>query len=511
MKSPRRMKPVRYWESIEHFNQGDIIMGNNPLEIAAFPILDFDGLLEHFPLRTDSGLEREWLQATGSLTEKIIVLDDDPTGIQTVHSVPVYTSCDLEMFHEVFNDPSRVVYILTNSRALTGLATERLHRQLARDLKQVAQAHQQPYLLISRSDSTLRGHYPLETQALYEELGETIDGEIIIPFFWEGGRFTVNDVHYVRDGNELIPAGRTEFARDSTFGYNSSDLKEWVEEKTHGLYRAGDVKSISLEMLRNVDLTGIGAVLNEVRDFNKVIVNAVYENDLKVLAIGLARAIRQGKSFLFRTAASFVKIIGGISNQPLLNAAALYPDRRPRAPGLVIAGSHVLKTTRQLERLRDLPGFMWVELDVQKIAAEGSIEGEAGRVAGEAEQALNAGHDVCVFTSRDYYRKNSEAAASENNLEFSVKISQALVRVVQRLRARPGYLVAKGGITSSDIGVKGLGVKRAWAEGQIHPGVPVWRTGSESRYPGIPYVIFPGNVGDDDAVKKVVQILKGIN
>ena len=483
----------------------------NLLGISRLSVIELERLRPKLQAYNNEEMDREWLQAVGSLKEKIIVLDDDPTGIQTVHSIPVYTSWDLETLHEVFNDPSKVVYILTNSRALTNLATEQLHRQLAKSLKQVAKEHQQQFLLISRSDSTLRGHYPLETQTLYEELGEAIDGEIIIPFFLEGGRLTVNDVHYVLEGNELIPVGKTEFARDTTFGYNASNLKEWVAEKTGGLYLAGDVRSISLEMLRNFDIESISAILSEVHGFGKVIVNAVCEEDLKVFVIGLVKAIQHGKRFLFRTAASFVKIVGGIPYKPLLNSHTLYPNGKPQIPGLVIAGSHVQKTTRQLKRLHDLPRFIWVELNVPKIVIEDSIEGEVLRVVSETEQALNDGYDVCIFTSREYFRMNTEAVLSEKNLEFSVKISQALVSVVQRLQVRPGYLVAKGGITSSDIGVKGLGVKRALVEGQIQPGVPVWRTGPESRYPGIPYVIFPGNVGDDDALKNVVEILIGID
>ena len=56
---------------------------------------------------------------------------------------------------------------------------------------------------------------------------------------------------------------------------------------------------------------------------------------------------------------------------------------------------------------------------------------------------------------------------------------------------------AKGGITFSGIGTKALKVRRALVMGQIRPGIPVWQTGAESRFPGISYVIFPDNVGED--------------
>ena len=137
-------------------------------------------------------------------------------------------------------DKYKVIYILTNSRALTSIETQRLHKQLAMDLKQIALEEGKKFLLISRSDSTLRGHYPLETKTIYDELKkeEEIDGEIIIPFFLEGGRFTFNDIHYIKEGDVLVPIGQTEFARDSVFGYMSSNLKEWIEEKTAGQYPA---------------------------------------------------------------------------------------------------------------------------------------------------------------------------------------------------------------------------------------------------------------------------------
>jgi uncharacterized protein YgbK (DUF1537 family) len=57
------------------------------------------------------------------------------------------------------------------------------------------------------------------------------------------------------------------------------------------------------------------------------------------------------------------------------------------------------------------------------------------------------------------------------------------------------------------VGVKALGVVRATVLGQAAPGVPVWRTGPESRFPGLSYVIFPGNVGDVDTLRVIVEKL----
>ena len=126
-------------------------------------------------------------------------------------------------------------------------------------------------------------------------------------------------------------------------------------------------------------------------------------------------------------------------------------------------------------------------------------------VGQEAEQAIRSGGTAGVYTSRKVLRAREDSA--QENLNLSVRISRALTSVVEKLTVRPGFLVAKGGITSSDVGIRALGVRRAWVLGQAAPGVPVWRTGAESRFPGLSYVIFPGNVGDVNTLRDVVQKL----
>ena len=163
--------------------------------------LDWNNFVKKLsPAIPENKINKEWLSAVDSIKRKIIVLDDDPTGIQTVHSIPVYTSWDFSTLRQIMKDKHKVIYILTNSRALTSVETQRLHKQLAMDLKQIALEEGKKFLLISRSDSTLRGHYPLETKTIYDEIKKEkeIDGEIIIPFFLEGGRFTFNDIHYIK-------------------------------------------------------------------------------------------------------------------------------------------------------------------------------------------------------------------------------------------------------------------------------------------------------------------------
>jgi uncharacterized protein YgbK (DUF1537 family) len=463
------------------------------------------------PLPPAQEIDRLWLPAVRGLAEKIIVLDDDPTGVQTVHSIPVYTSWDCGALKAILGDESRLVYILTNSRALTPDQTAAIHSRFGSDLMQIARKEDKTFLLISRSDSTLRGHFPVETQALFEALGghAAIDGEVIVPCFFEGGRITFKDVHYLREGDDLVPAAETEFAKDPTFGYGSSDLKAWVEEKTAGRYPASGVTSISIEHLRKADLDFLAGQLMAVADFNKVIVNAIDPADLKVFVAALVRAIRNGKRFLFRTAASFVQMIGGISAKPLLTTEALYPEGRSPSPGLVVVGSYVHKTTRQVERLREIPRMAFIEWDVTQASTDHGLSQEAARVTQAVESAFASEMDACVFTTRSYHSDPDGPGSKEKGLLFSARVSEGLHRSLLGIQSRPGFLVAKGGITSSDIGVKTLGVKKAMVLGQIRPGVPVWALGPESRFPGLPYVIFPGNVGDEWTLHRVVEILRG--
>ena len=119
--------------------------------------------------------------------------------------------------------------------------------------------------------------------------------------------------------------------------------------------------------------------------------------------------------------------------------------------------------------------------------------------------SIAAGKTTVLMTRRE--RIDLNTGNKEDELALARRISDALSEIVAKLEVRPAYLVAKGGITSSDIGTKGLGVKKAIVAGQILPGVPVWKLGKESRFENLSYIIFPGNVGDDLALKQIVELL----
>jgi len=438
---------------------------------------------------------------------KIVVLDDDPTGVQTVHDVFVFTDWSVNSIREGFASPAKMFFLLTNSRGLTREQSSNIHREIARNLMQVSKETCIEFLLISRSDSTLRGHYPLETEVLKECLEEDsdrkMDGEIFLPYFREGGRFTVSDIHYVNYDGTLVPAGETEFARDSTFGYSKSNLPEYIDEKTEGRYSADSVTSIQLESLRNMDIDKITRQLLQIADFNKVIVNALEDSDIEVFCIALYRAMALGKTFLFRTAASFVRVFSGISCKPLLTRREM-TAHAGKEGGLIIIGSHTERTTEQLEALKTIDALEFVEFNSDMVLKD-ALNDEADRVCRISEELLSKGKTVVIYTCRTLLR--CEGDTPEKALVRSARISDAVQSLVGSLSVCPAFVIAKGGITSSDIGIKALHVRKALVLGQVQPGVPVWKTDGDSKFPDIPYIIFPGNVGNRNSLLEIVNTL----
>ena len=465
-------------------------------------------ILKTFPAVDEAVVEAMLQEEVRKNEKKIVVLDDDPTGVQTVHDISVYTGWDLDSIREGFAEEGKLFYILTNSRGLTVSQTTQVHEDIARRVAQVSRETGRDVILMSRSDSTLRGHYPLEPRLLKdiveEETGMTIDGEVMCPFFKEGGRFTIDDVHYVKYGDELVPAGETEFAKDKTFGYTASDIKDYIEEKTGGEYKAADVTSISLEDIRALNIDKIVDQLMQVRDFNKIVVNAIDYVDVKIFCVALYRAMAKGKHFMFRTAAAIVKEIGGISAQPLLTREQMI-TKETRNGGVIVVGSHTEKTTRQLEELKKIPGIVSIEFDSDLVLDDAKFAEETKRVRKLIEETIAGGKTAVAYTRRKLLVIENDT--KEDALVRSVKISDAVQSLVGELTVEPSFVIAKGGITSSDVGTKALRVRRANVMGQIRPGIPVWQTRSESKFPNTPYVIFPGNVGEDITLREAAEIL----
>jgi uncharacterized protein YgbK (DUF1537 family) len=167
----------------------------------------------------------------------------------------------------------------------------------------------------------------------------------------------------------------------------------------------------------------------------------------------------------------------------------------------------VPKTTEQLGRLLAGGKIRSFEVSVSKLLDDSLRNGEISAITRGAEAALAAGEDAVIFSSRDLVTGVTPA----ESLQISEQVSRALVAIVQGLGTRPRYLVAKGGITSSDVATQGLGIRRATVLGQVLPGVPVWIPGRESRFPGLSYIVFPGNVGGADSLLELINSLSHVS
>ena len=211
-------------------------------------------------------------------------------------------------------------------------------------------------------------------------------------------------------------------------------------------------------------------------------------------------AEKRGRKFLYRTAASFVCVMAGLSARPVMRGSEI--GMPGHGGGLTVVGSYVPKSGSQLEHLIHHSDAGHAELNVSLLLGNDN-DSEIERVISIAERALSNGEDIVIYTSRDLVNGHD----AESSLAIGKNVSAALVRIVRAVAANARYIIAKGGITSSDIATDALDVKRAWVLGQILPGVPVWRLGKKSLAPGLPYIVFPGNVGGEDALTNVVKEL----
>jgi uncharacterized protein YgbK (DUF1537 family) len=428
---------------------------------------------------------------------KIIILDDDPTGSQTVHSCLLLTRWDVGTLLLGLNDASPLMFVLTNTRGVGAAQAASVTREVCRNLKLALAGFDRPVMFVSRSDSTLRGHYPVETDVMAQELGP-FDAHFLIPAFFEGGRFTLHGIHYVRIGGKDIPAHETEFAQDSVFGYRHSFLPKYVEEKTAGRIQADEVVRFPIEEVR----TGSFEKLMTLTENACCVVDAENQDDLNRFADELLNAAEQGKRFLFRSAASLLTALAKLPPQPI-PAERMGAYVKPGRAGVVVVGSHVKKTTEQLDVLLQQQGIVPVEVDVNRLPEQ--LSELLAEVLGKTEQAHQQGKTPVIFTSR----VERQFPDITTRLRFGEQVSGFLMSVVHGLPQSVGYIISKGGITSNDMLSLGLAMPAARLVGQIHAGCSVVLTPHDHpRLPDIPVVIFPGNVGDAWALAAVYQRLR---
>ena len=320
-------------------------------------------------------------------------------------------------------------------------------------------------IIVSRSDSCLRGHFPLETDVMRQILAEhglpVFPKTPFCPAFIEAGRFTIDGTHYMQDGDNLIPVSETEFARDNVFAYHTSVLRDYIKEKG-----------------ANPD--------------DYIIVDAQGYDELRAFADTVLNGFPADEHVIIRSSSSLPKAIAALDDQPLLDSTIL----TQKGVGCFVVGSHVQKTTRQLEQLLQAEGTCAIEVDVQRILD--NSDALMLETIDTIQQIVDEHLTPIVYTSRQEIRLDD----ADKRQHLGQQVSDFLVDIVRRLPYTPSYLVGKGGITSHDILTKGLGIKTARVLGQVIKSVPC------VMGPQFPYIIFPGNVGNDQSLREVFEKLQ---
>ena len=435
---------------------------------------------------------------------KIIVLDDDPTGIQTVNHCLLLTNWKKENLNLAFRDPASIFYILTNSRSLRTSRVNDIIQEIIAGVLDLNRTYQYRLIFISRSDSTLRGHFPLEPDRLnlaLSEQGFPVKLPVFfIPAFLEQGRYTLHGIHYLKEADQLIPVGETEFSADNVFPYSHSELKKYIREKSENKIDEKEIDSFFIDELRGNSVSSIAGKIRRLSQMKYITVDALDYADLQKFALSVLSLLVQNEtSVVFRTSSSFPKAIGAVNDQALLTKKDLILKH---GTGLFIVGSHVKKTTQQLSKILKNDLVEGIEVDIRNIGTD--PQKTRDQVVAALIAAVKNGKTPVVYTSRKEFRSDDR----DLRLSLGRQISLFLADMVRNLPFIPTYLVAKGGITSHDILTDGLGVEHAIVKGQILPGVPVIITGETNEYVNLPYIIFPGNVGDDDSLVTVFEKLK---
>ena len=468
-------------------------------------------------VRIPAGLVADAVASASAASPRmLVVLDDDPTGTQSVADLPVLTRWDVEDFIWAFGQSKPAVYVLTNTRSLDPAEAAARNEDVVRNALAAAGGLRLGF--VSRSDSTLRGHYPLEPDVIAatvaEVSGEKTDGVVLVPAFPDAGRVTIGGVHYMRgtgeDAGTLIPVSETEFAKDATFGFTNSNMAKYVEEKSQGRFAADSVIVLDLNIIRAS--TDAQATANAIADAiapatgsTPIVADIVSENDLRALSLGLEEAERRGKKLLYRVGPPFGRARIGQEIRAELSGAEAYAGNTPStAGGLIVVGSHVGVTTRQLKALTEQhSAARIVEIDVEKLLGE-SADAYLDQTVDTVVDALHGG-DVIVHTSRLLIKTDSPA----ESLRIARTVSAAVVAVVNRTLKTfpPRFVIAKGGITSSDVAAHGLEIRHAIVRGPMLPGiVSLWEP-VDGPAKGIPYIVFAGNVGDDQSLADVTRKL----
>lgn len=421
----------------------------------------------------------------------LIVLDDDPTGVQAVAGVPIMLEWDVESLRDVVADDPPAVHLMTNTRAFE---PHRAYDIVRRAVRAVLGAMPDAEVVL-RGDSTLRGHLFEEYRGVRDELHPGKEAVLLlVPALPAAGRVTRGGVHMLVTDEGAIPLDRTEYARDPSFGYGNAHLLQWAEERSGGHFPADRGRELPVDVLRQ---EGPGALAEHIIERSSTGLAAVVApdaeeiTDLELVAEGYRRAVAAGAHVIVRCAPTFVGVLADdLAHEDL-------PMPRSRGSVLVLCGSYVERTTRQLGRLCAEHRKSFVETDIVALASPISQVREVARCAEAAGRLMERDGLAVVTTPRS-------KPGSEWTLADGERASVGLAQVLARCEPRPDVVVVKGGITSALALRHGLGVTRAFVRGPVADGVALLDVGASQRSPETRFIVFPGNVGGDGLLAEIV-------
>ena len=445
---------------------------------------------------------------------KIIIFDDDPTGSQTVYGCPLLLNWEQDTLAKAFNQSSPLIFILSNTRSLSPVFADERIREICSSIKKffLSQGYlKNDYFYISRGDSTLRGHGVLEPNIIAEELGP-FHATFHIPAFFEGGRTTVNGIHYLNG----IPVHKTDFARDKIFGFSTSNLAKYIEEKSLGKIQTKNILHIDINQLdmafKNEEgFSSLLIFLSKLENNASVIVDAKFPCHLEILTKAI-KIISKEKRFLFRTAASFINSLSGLPTNPksssdLISLKSKNIDFTCK-PGLIMVGSHVQLATDQLDVLLKDNFCEGLEIPVSKLAdifsaqdSQHEILKLEGVLLSQIDNILDDKVPV-LYTSREEIKFSSYS----RRMSFGLELAEFMAILVGKITHRLGYIICKGGITTQILLQKGLNANQVKLGGQILPGLSIVQVDSDQY--NLPVVTFPGNLGTEKTLLESFKMME---
>jgi uncharacterized protein YgbK (DUF1537 family) len=420
----------------------------------------------------------------------LIVIDDDPTGVQEEEAVVLLFDWSSQALHSAAERSHRAIHLLTNSRAFS----EDDAYLLVRDAAGAVVEHLPGHRLVLRGDSTLRAHLLAEYLALRDSAFPGRNPAcLLIPALPSASRVTVDGVHWLVRNGERVPLAETEYASDGAFSYSCSRLLKWAEERSYGYFKAEDGREFPLNRLRGTGgAQAFAATLRELARTDRPAVfapDAETTSDLRIIADGVAAAESEGTDLIIRCAPAFVGVSAGTFARKHVEVP------RPSLGVLLIVGSHVPTTTRQLERLLQQHRESLIEVDPALLISPAAAD-HAREVVATAAALLAAEGLAVVATKRPSGRVESSQAEG-------LQLARELAGIVAGVRESADVFIAKGGITSAIVAREGFGAREADVVGPVVDGVSLWHI--PSRRGDLPFIVFPGNVGDDGALSDLVD------